>query len=183
MNESQISIRYAKALFLSAEEKNLLEDVYRDMELLSRTCQQEDFQYMLVLPALAPSQKIKVMDSIFGKHFCPVSISMVNLVIKNKRELYLPGIARNFMDHYRKHKGIRSALLVTATEVDQKILEEVKQLIAETFQSEVELAPKINEDVIGGFVLTVEGLRYDASVASNLRKIKKQLLQTTTENK
>ena len=29
---------------------------------------------------------------------------MINLVIENKREIYLPGIARNFRDLYRKAK-------------------------------------------------------------------------------
>ncbi len=35
MNESQISVRYAKALFQSASEKMILEQVYNDMELLA----------------------------------------------------------------------------------------------------------------------------------------------------
>ena len=49
MNESQISVRYAKALFQSASEKNILEQVYKDMELLALTCKQDEFQYMLVV--------------------------------------------------------------------------------------------------------------------------------------
>jgi len=179
MNESQISVRYAKALFQSASEKQLLDKVYKDMELLSDTCKLKDFQYMLVLPSLQPSQKSKVVTSILEEHLSEISLSMINLVIANKREMYLPGIARNFGDLYRKAKGIRSAYLVTAQPVDEKAREGIRNLIRKAFDSEVDLSAVVDRDVIGGFVLTVENLQYDASVATNLKKIKKQLIQTS----
>ena len=40
------------------------------------------------------------------------------------------------------------------------------------------LTTKVEEDVIGGFILTIENMQYDASVASSLRAVRKQLLQT-----
>lgn len=181
MNESQISVRYAKALFQSALEQKLLDQVYRDMEVLTSTCKLEEFQYMLVVPTLQPSQKISMCAEIFGKQLSGISISMINLVIKNKRESYLPGIARYFSDLYRKEKGVRSASLVTAQAIDDAAMEGIRKLIKKAYDAEVELTASLDSDVIGGFVLTIEGMRYDASVASNLRKLKKQLLQTSIE--
>jgi F-type H+-transporting ATPase subunit delta len=183
MNESQISVRYAKALFKSASEKQILDQVYGDMELLSDTYKLDDFQYMMVVPSLLPSQKSSLIESIFKTHISDVSIAMINLVIKNKREVYLPGIARNFRDLYRKARGIRSASLVTAQPVDDSVMKSVKALIAKAYDSDVELSSTVNKDMIGGFVLTIEDLQYDASVAASLRKIKKQLLQTSIEKK
>ena len=104
MNESQISVRYARALFQSASEKQILDIVYNDMELLSETCKLEDFRYMLVLPSLQVSQKSNFVKAIFENHLSEISISMIELVIRNKREIYLPGIARNFREFYRKAK-------------------------------------------------------------------------------
>jgi F-type H+-transporting ATPase subunit delta len=181
MNESQISVRYAKALFLSASEQQLLDRVNMDMEVLSSTCKLEEFQYMLVVPTLQPSQKIKVLRALFEKHVSNITLAMLDLVVKNKRELFLPAIARNFMDLYRREKGIRKASLVTAQSIDQSAMERIRALIRKAYDSEVELSSSVNEEVIGGFVLTIEDMRYDASVASNLRKLKKQLLQTSIE--
>ena len=81
MNESQISVRYAKALFQSASEQQILDEIYKDMEVLSSTCQLEDFQYMLVVPTLQPSQKIKLMGQIFENHFSKISISMIFAIV------------------------------------------------------------------------------------------------------
>ena len=181
MNESQISVRYAKALFQSAAEQQKLEAVYKDMELLSDTCKLEDFQFILMMPSLQVSQKHKLVDTIFKKHMSELSLSMINLVIENKREVYLPGIARNFSDLYRKHKGIRKASLLTASPVDDAAMKAIGDLIKKTYDSEVELSSTVDEDVIGGFILTIEDMQYDASVASNLKKLRKQLLQTSIE--
>jgi len=181
MNESQISVRYAKALFQSALEQKLLDRVYKDMEVLTSTCKLEDFQYMLVVPTLQSSQKIKLLGSIFDGKFTKISLSMLNLVVRNKREVYLPGIARYFMDLYRKAKGVSTATLVTAQSVDDSTIKSIRQLIKKADDSEVELSASVDDGLIGGFVLTIEDMRYDASVASNLRKLKKQLLQTSIE--
>ncbi len=124
-----------------------------------------------------------LVEAVLKDQVSDVSNALINLVIKNKREVYLPGIARYFRDLYRKSMGIRSASLVTAQPVDDAAMKKVKALISKAYDSEVELSSSVSEDVIGGFVLTIEGMRYDASVAASLRKIKKQLVQTSLENK
>ena len=136
-----------------------------------------------MLPSLQASQKSKLVGSIFEKRFSVISLSMINLVIRNKREVYLTGIARNFMALYRKAKGIRTAMLLTAQPVEDSSLNNIKQLISKAYDSDVDLSSAVDKDVIGGFILTVEDQQYDASVASNLKKIKKQLLQTSIEKK
>ena len=181
MNESQISVRYAKALFQSAREQHLLDQVYTDMELLMDVSKMEHFQYMLVVPTLQASQKVKLLYSIFEKQFTKTSLSLIDLVVKNRREIYLPGIARYFKDLYREEKGVRTASLVTAQPVDETAMKGIRALIKKAYKSEVELTSSVDGEVIGGFILTIEDMRYDASIASNLRKLKKQLLETRIE--
>ncbi len=183
MNESQISVRYAKALFQSASEKKLLKRVQDDMEMLAEICKLKEFQYMLAQPSLETSKKCKIAESIFARHFSELSLSMVILVIRNKRELFLSGIARYFGDLYRKAMAIRKATLITAHEVDEKILKQIGELIRKAYQAEVEMAAVVNKNIIGGFVLTVEDRQYDASVSGQLRKMKKQLLKSSFEKR
>jgi F-type H+-transporting ATPase subunit delta len=183
MNESQISVRYAKALFKSASEMQILDQVFRDMELVSGVCQLEDFKYVLELPSLQASQKCRMVDSVLKDQISEISVSMINLVIQNNREIYLSAIARNFGDLYRQARGIRKASLVTAKPVDEATLDGIKKLIARAYDTKVELKTAVDQDVIGGFVLTIEDQQYDASVATSLRKLKKQLLKTSIEKK
>lgn len=178
MNESQISVRYAKALFQSASEKKMLEKVNSDMELLAETCKQDEFQSILLVPTLQPSQKASLVEKILKSHVSDLSMSLIKLVIKNKRDVYLPGIARNFRELYRKAMNISSASLVTAVPVEDAALNSIKEMLAKAYDAKVELSTKVDKEVIGGFVLTVEDKQYDASVATSLRNFRKQLLQT-----
>lgn len=181
MNESQISVRYAKALFQSASAKEMLDAVYSDMETITETCQVEEFQYLLAAPSLQASDKCRITDTVLSQALSELSLSMIHLVIKNKRELYLPAIARNFRDLYRKAKGIRAATLVTAQPMDEEEVDRLRKVIKKAFKEEVTLTQTLDEEIIGGFVLRIEDMQYDASVARSLRKIRNQLMQTQTE--
>lgn len=183
MNESQISVRYAKALFQSASEKQLTDRVYEDMALLSEVCRIEEFDYMLVSPSLPESKKHQMADLILKEYVSEITMSMINLVIRNNREEFLPGIARYFRDLYRKSRGIITATLMTAQEVDASVKEKIGKLIKKTYQSELELTTSVKEGMIGGFVLTIGDRQYDASILTSLKKMKKQLLETHIDKK
>jgi F-type H+-transporting ATPase subunit delta len=109
MNDSKISVRYAKALFESAKEKDLLDEVSADMVEVQGIYMIPEFNDMLVNPVMKESQKYSVLDKVLGKKVQALTMSLLNLVFENGRELFIAAIARNYIDHYKKHKGIISA--------------------------------------------------------------------------
>jgi F-type H+-transporting ATPase subunit delta len=42
----------------------------------------------------------------------------------------------------------------------------------------VDLTERVNENLIGGFILRIDDRQLDASVATQLRKVREELLQT-----
>jgi F-type H+-transporting ATPase subunit delta len=176
MNDSKISVRYARALFESALEKGILDTVRDDMESVREVTVIPEFQYLLVNPVMKETQKCAVMDELFKTRIHPLSLSLLNLVFKNGREQFIPAIARNFIDLFKKHKGIRSATLTSVTPVKEATRKKVEKLIREVMNTPVELQTDYNEELIGGFVIRIDDQQYDASVASSLKKVKKQLL-------
>jgi F-type H+-transporting ATPase subunit delta len=176
MNESKISVRYAKALFESAKEKGLLDEVRKDILEVQVVSQIPEFNNMLTNPVIRESQKKSVLHSIFKNKIQALSLSLLDLVFKNGRESYIPGITRNFMDLYRKHKGIRSAVFTSARPVSDIIRKRVEDIIHKTLNAPIELKTQSDEELIGGFVIRLDDRQYDASVANSLKKIKKQLL-------
>jgi len=176
MNDSQISVRYAKALFESAKEKGVLKDVRDSMEKIFNVCALPEFQYMLVNPVMKESQKYEVFEKLFKKKTHPLSLSLVNLVIHNGREQYIPSIARFFIDLYKKNEGIKTASITSATALPDDLRDNVKSIVEKALNSSVELTTETNEALIGGFIITVDQQQYDASVANSLKEIKKQLL-------
>lgn len=179
MNENRISVRYSRALFQSALEKNLLERVNQDMFYVSEMCRLPEIRELLASPVIVPSKKTEILHDIFGAGLHELSISLIQLTIRNGREKYLPAIARVFLHDTRKYQGITESVLTSAVKVDDNIRKQISALIEKTFKTKVDLKENIDESIIGGFILKVEDNYIDASVRNKLAKIRKELTGNT----
>jgi F-type H+-transporting ATPase subunit delta len=175
MNDSKISVRYARALFQSALDHKILDKVSRDMILLSEVCSLPEFRDLLGNPVIFPSKKTVIIHNTIGKNLEKISYALIDLVIRNGRESFLPAIVREFVRETKEYKGITETVLTTAVKVDAKIVKQVSDIVSDAFKTKVELKEVIDRDIIGGFVLRIEDNYIDASVRNKLRKIKKEL--------
>ncbi|MBI9056704.1 MAG: ATP synthase F1 subunit delta [Labilibaculum sp.] len=177
MNESKISVRYAKALFELGKEKELIDTVIKDIQLVDEVCKSiADFWLMVESPVVKTSQKRASMKQIFGDRINAITLNFLDLVVKNRREIYLKDISRNFLALCRKDQGILSATLTSATTIEEGSKENLSTLLSKSFNSKIELEEVVDEEIIGGFVLRVEDQQLDASVSTQLNKIKRELL-------
>jgi F-type H+-transporting ATPase subunit delta len=175
MNESKISVRYSRALFLSAVEKKLLGKVYGDMIFISEICKINEIKEVLKSPIIVPSKKKTILYALLEKNVEDITLTLVDLIIKNGREKYLPSITRIFRDETLKYKGITEAELITAATVDEKIKKQITELVTSSFRTKVDLKETIDKNIIGGFILKVNDNYIDASIRNKLRKIRKEL--------
>lgn len=175
MNDSKISVRYSRALFQSALEKKILDKVNQDMIFISEICKISEAKEFLHSPIIPPSKKEAIFHKMVGDNVEKITLSLIDLVVKNNRESYLPAIARVFIHETMKYRGITESVLTTAVKVDAKVKKQIIDLISEVFKTKVKLEEKIDTEIIGGFILRVDDNYIDASVSNKLRKIKKEL--------
>ena len=175
MNDSKISVRYSRALFQLANEKNLLDKVSEDMVFISEICKMDEIKEVLESPVIVPSKKKLIIHSILEKNVEKITLALIDLLIKNGRESHLPAVARVFIDETLKFKGITETYLTTAVPVNDKSRKDITEMISSVFKTKVELRETIDESIIGGFILKVNDNFIDASVRNKLRKIRKEL--------
>ncbi|MFA8433850.1 MAG: ATP synthase F1 subunit delta [Marinifilaceae bacterium] len=184
MNESKISVRYAKALFQLGKEQQKLETLKVDMALVLECCQTvSDFWLMVESPVVKTSQKKDLTNQIFKGKVDDLTLKFLGLVVENKREIYLKDISRNFLDLCRKDLGIKSAVLTSAVPVGEEGKQKMIQVLKESFQADIELEERIDKELIGGFILRVDDKQLDASVAYQLNRIKRELLSANQMGK
>ena len=177
MNESKISVRYAKALLLLAKEQNILDEIRGNAESLNELINTApELKNLLEIPIIKPSLKLKLINKLFKDAFNPVMLSFLALIIKNNRELFLPSILRNFIDLFKKDRKIKSVVLTTARPVSSKIRNIIKDYISREFDFNMELSEKVDDRLIGGFILRIEDHQINASVSNHLKLIQKELL-------
>jgi len=176
MNNSKISVRYSRAIFQSALGKKNLDKVYQDMIFISEICKIPETKEFLQSPIITPSKKEAVFHSMFEGNVEDITLSLLDLVVKNGRENFLPLIALNFIHETKKYKGITETVLTTAVKVDDNIRKQVTELISGIFKTSVELKENVDPEIIGGFILQIDDSYIDASIKNKLRKIKKELI-------
>jgi F-type H+-transporting ATPase subunit delta len=179
MNESKISVRYARALFQSALEKKLLDKVNSDMLLITSICQVAEVKEVISSPVITPSRKKGILTALLGSQVEKITVSLVELLVKNGRESFLPAVARVFSNEMLKYRGITKTELSSAVPVNEKTRKQVSALVAEVFSTKVELSETVDKTILGGFILKVNDSYIDASVRTKLRKIRKGLAAGT----
>ena len=164
MNDGLIASRYAGALLTFAKEEHAGQRVYEEAETLRQ--------------ALAsPGGLAACIDGLSEtmKRF-------LELVIRNKRVDCLDDILRVYRIRYRKENGIVRAWLTTATDYPS-LEEKLTLLMKEQGFNKVDFKTEINPNIIGGFVIQIEDKRLDASIASQLKHIRKEMEAQTRKTR
>jgi len=176
MNDSKISVRYSRALFQSALEKKMLDKVYQDMIFISEICKIVETKEFLRSPIIVPSKKEAIFHKMLVGNVEEITLSLIDLIVKNGRESFIPAIARVFIHETKKFRGITESVLTTAIKVNDKVKKQITDLISEGFKTKVELKENIDPEIVGGFILQIDDNYIDASIKNKLRKIKKELI-------
>jgi F-type H+-transporting ATPase subunit delta len=178
MNNPRLAGRYAKSLIDLATEMSQLDAVYADMKLLQALGKTNpDFTAVLRSPVIKPSTKEKLIDSVLTGKIGNTSASFIRLLVRKGRESNLMEIADAFVEQFNKIKGIYKVKLTTATPVSDELRTEILNKIkGSTPMQNIEMETVVREELIGGFLLEMEGTLVDATILRDLKDIKKQFM-------
>jgi F-type H+-transporting ATPase subunit delta len=175
MTDTKVAKRYAKSLIDLSRETGVIDAVGADMKLFVAVCEQNrDLSLLLANPIIHGDKKLSILKKVFEGKMNKLSVSFFEIITKKGREAYLEGIAKEFVQSYKRFKGIQTAVITSAVGLDDKLRSEVYRIVKNSLNSEVELIEKVDKNIIGGFVLRMEDKQYDASIASELRKLTKE---------
>ena len=178
MNTGLISVRYATALLEFAKEKNSVEQVYDEAKMLTLMfSKMSQLRTVLENPVVAVGEKRKLILSSTGEKPSKAISEFDDLVIANNRENQNQNIMLKFIDLYRQEKNIRYGKLTTAFEVDAETENRLANLVTDKVGGTLELEKVVEPDLLGGFILEVEGVRWDASLSGQLKRIKNEYIE------
>jgi len=178
MSYSKIAKRYAKALFDFSKENSSFENVKKDMDYIHQLCaQSEDFVAVLNSPILKVQKKKEVVAAVVGDNVSDSTMNMLGIIANSRRESIIPTMADEFIKMYNESIGLMKVDLYSAVELSQDLKDKISIRIAQQTEKKIELTQHIQEDLIGGFVLKMDDMLYDASLKSQLSKLKNVLTQ------
>ncbi len=178
MNTGRISVRYAKALYDLANDTNVAKEVYDHSYTVSKTIySSSDFYYILHNPVILPSEKERIIKSIFGDKVNPLLTSFIALMVKKRRESYIINALLVYQKIYREKAGIVKVVIETPAELGEDEKNSILAFVKSKFNKIPELEVRQVPNLIGGFIVEVEGLLIDLSVSGQLANMRKALVQ------
>jgi F-type H+-transporting ATPase subunit delta len=176
MPNPRLASRYAKSILDLSVETGQLEAVYQDMLWLQAVCKSNrDFVVLLKSPVIPGDKKIKILDAVSEGKLSKLTTAFNALLIKKGRESNLPEIASAFVSQYKEKKNIQTVKITTASPLGDGVKDAIISQVKKTAGiDKIELVEKVDNDLIGGFVLQVGDQLIDASIAYNLKTIAKE---------
>ncbi len=172
---SRAAIRYAKAVLDQANHANISEVVFGDMKSIQATLAgSKELRVVLQSPVVKAEDKKQALLQIFEKN-SEVTKALIQILTSNKRINLLGGVALAYVDLYNDSKGVKTATVITAVtltpEIEAKVLSKLKEM---TGSDNITINNTIDESIIGGFILRVGDLQYNASIANQLGNLKRE---------
>lgn len=178
MNVGIISMRYAKALIGYAQDNKVEDEVYKEMKILSDNfINHPELRFTLDNPMLKSKEKLALISNAAGIDVCKEFTRFIELVMREHREKYLQSMSLMYIDLYRKIKNISIGKLITAWPVDEVTENRMKQLIVNKTHGTVDFDVKVDPSIEGGFILEIGTYRFDASIATQFKRVKRQFIE------
>lgn len=171
-----VATRYAKSLLDLAVEKGQLEAAYTDMLQVKSVCDSsKEFINFLNSPIIKADKKTATIKAVFEGKLSAITSGFLSIVAAKRRESVIPAMAASFIEQYREHKNILTAVVTSANGLDAATKQKALDLVKSQLSGEVELVEKVDANIIGGFILKIGDKQLDKSVARQLSNMKKEL--------
>lgn len=173
MAETKVGRRYAQSLMDLAMEQKISGKINDDMLLVADTCaKNRELSLLLKNPIINTDKKDAILKAIFGGKVDTMTSTFMQIITRKGRESNLEEIAAAYTTLFKSLAGIKTAYVTTAFPLDDALRNQVKTLVRNAKGENAEIVELINKEIIGGFILRIGDVQYDASIAKKLQMLK-----------
>lgn len=175
MNGTRAAIRYAKAILQHVDDASKAKALFEDMQDIHKTlAHSKELRNVLKSPIIKGEDKKEALLKIFN-HQTEDTKDLITVLATNQRTNLLEEVAKSYIDLYNETQGVKLATVTTAValseNIEKQVLAKVEML---TGSKKVTLDNEIDPSIIGGFILRVGDLQYNASVSNQLGNLKRE---------
>ena len=170
---SNISMEYAKALFMLAVENNSAKSYEEALELVSDVFKENPAYFRLLESYSIPlDERLDVLDKAFSNAIPKDVLSFLKLLCEKRHIDELLECAAQFKDMVSEISKISFAKVTSAV----KLSDEEKYLLKEKLEKLsghiVEMDCVIDKSILGGLIVEMDGKIMDSSLRKHLKDVK-----------
>jgi F-type H+-transporting ATPase subunit delta len=178
MISQQVAQKYARALFMAAKGRNLIDKAYEQFEVLRQVMQKDrsllDF---LIAPHITDERKLELVNNVFGSRLERLFFEFLLVLMDKHRVQHLPDIIDAFELLVEAENGILRATVVTAITVTADEERNVTARLEARTGKKIKLEKKIDPAILGGMIVIIDDEIIDGSVRHGLKQMQEQLIK------
>lgn len=180
MTSRTAAVRYARALFdVVLRERGDLTAVERELDqFVALFAAHPELQKVMVNPAVpAPRKRLAMTELANRAQLQPVLAKLMALLAERDRLALLPDVLRSFRERVLDHQNVVRAELTTAMPLAAERVSQIQRGLSQATGRTVTLESRVDAALVGGLIARVGSVVYDASLTTQLRKMKDRLEQ------
>jgi F-type H+-transporting ATPase subunit delta len=174
MSVSLVAKRYGKALFEVAQKHGLLQEIGADLQLILESLASSDISKWLSHPATSSERKKAILENSFAD-VQPLTKNFLYLLVDERRENELNGIASEFKKLALEATGMAEAIVTTAYPMSSSEKAELVTTFAEIIGKKLVMEERVDSDILGGVIVQVGDRLYDGSLKTKLLRFQERL--------
>jgi len=168
---------YAEALFDVARDKGKLDAVRDELAQFADAVESShDLQVFFFSPYFSSAEKVAGLKRAISGVGAEL-LNFLELLIEKQRMPELFRVRRHFEELWKKQNRRIDVTVTSAVELDPAVVEKVGEEIERQTGQTVELASRVDDEILGGIVLQVGNKVLDASIRARLEKLRKSVAQ------
>lgn len=171
---SLVAQRYAKALIEAAQDEKALDAVEKDsLELLAMLADSADLKTLVTSPLYKGEAQDKAMQEIAKKaKFHKITTNFFGVLAHNGRLDALEDILGAVQARLADMQGKVSASVEVAQDLTKTQVTALEKSLSKSIGKAVAVEVSVNQDLLGGMVVTVGSKMFDSSVKRKLEMLK-----------
>ena len=175
MASTRAAIRYAKAILEMADAIGVTKEVSSDMTLIGSTINENlELSTFIQNPTIKVEDKENALQAIFTD-INGVTKGLFRLLLENKRFEILATITEEYNKLFDQMNGVEVAIVTTASPMSAELEAKVMAKIREFSDKNITIENIIDESIIGGFILRIGDMQFNASITNRLQVLKREL--------
>ena len=175
---TELAREYGDGLYALCEEENISKDVLEQPLMLQRLFrEQPDFTRLLGNMSLSKDERVKILDSVLRGQIHPYLLNFLKILCERCALNEYDGCLAAFKTLYNQAHGIVEATVTTAVPLDDEQRARMAEKLSKMTDKLVVLNEKVDESLIGGVLLEMNGQRYDNTLKNRLKSIHSAMVQ------
>jgi len=167
--------RYARAIFELAGEQGQVEEWARRLVTVRDVLSRPDVRAVLTNPSIAVQRRQDAAAALLEQRAGPEGVNLARLVVGANRVRDLDTIIEEYGRLADEAAGRVRATATTAVPLDPAVTDELVSSLSRKLGREVRLESRVDPAIVGGLVLRIGDRVIDASVATRLQQLRRQL--------